>query len=375
MINVTNQLNKPFGNRFGSPGVFNQKDRTTKEKNTGVKFIGDLKKHGIYEAFNEINKLSEFFEALPNTKSDDIKDDTIKAHDKSESYNQFTESGSTQMMSSSAFMETKEHNTLGSAKQEDHKTRFEKQEKGKKLHFLFPFQRRASSHSPTSEEQIHNKIAEAISNNKKHSNERSWSKSQENNIKNYKNSSPVVANTSFIIGNADLYKSKKLGERRKGIITKEEKKMMEGKEVEDWLSNNISPQFYHNDGGLLPKDLDFDEFLDDQEIVSRVSNTFGKNRISQRDPKAAEVVVKTDGDDPNQWMYQTVGSFNNTSKERNDNSCEKENISPNIYKQMHLSDKHLDEFMKKENILQEDTFSIEAKENCDYDDLETYVLR
>lgn len=356
--------------------MFNQKDRKLKENNTGVKFIGDLKKHGIYEEFNEINKLTEFFEALPNTKSDDIKETTIKEHEKSKSFNQFTESQSTQMMSSSAFMDTKDNNTLGITKQEEHKARFENQEKVKKLHFMFPFQRRASSHSPSLEDQIHNKIAEAISNNKKHSNERSWSKSQENNIKNYKNSTPVVANTSFIIGSADLYKSKKLGERRKGIITKEEKKMMEGKEVEDWLSNNISPQFYHNNWKLLIDDLDFDGYLDDKEIVSRVSNTFGKNKITQKDNKVVEVAIKTDAEDSNQWMYQTVGSFNdNTSKERNEHSRDKENVSPNMYRQMHLSDKHLDEFMKKENILQEDTFSIEAKENYDYDDLETYVLR
>lgn len=123
-------------------------------------------------------------------------------------------------------------------------------------------------------------------------------------------------------------------------------------------------------------DLDFDGYLDDKEIVSRVSNTFGKNKITQKDNKVVEVAIKTDAEDSNQWMYQTVGSFNdNTSKERNEHSRDKENVSPNMYRQMHLSDKHLDEFMKKENILQEDTFSIEAKENYDYDDLETYVLR
>jgi hypothetical protein len=332
VINATNQINVPFDSRFGSPGVFNQQDRKFKEKNTGMKFIGDLKKHGIYDEFNEINKLSEFFEALPNNKSGDIKLDTIKAHEKSRSSNQLNETKSTQMMTSSAFIDTIDDNTMESTNMEDHKARFENQEKGKKLHFIFPFQRRATSHSPSSEDQIHNKIAEAINNNTRHSNERSWSLSQDNNVSIYKNSSPVVANTSFIIGGADLYKSKKLGERRKGIITKEEKKMLEGKEVEDWLNINISTKFY-NGGQILPGKPDLDGYLDDQEIVSRVSNTFGKNRISKRDHKVKEVAVKAEGD-PNQWMYQTVGSFNdNASKERNEHVCDKENESPNITKQ------------------------------------------
>lgn len=103
--------------------------------------------------------------------------------------------------------------------------------------FLFPFQRRARSHSPPSEEQINNKIAEAISNNLKKEKERSWSKSIETkpSFKNQKSQSPVVANTSFMIGGAEFQKSKRLGDRTRRYIINKECQMMKRQEVEDWL--------------------------------------------------------------------------------------------------------------------------------------------
>ena len=211
VINVTNQKKNPLQHRFGSPGQQNSIV-------TSQKFIGEMKRHGIYDALNEMNKFSEFFEALPE-KLVDSKDEKVKEHEQSHSSNNFTESQSTQMMSSSAFMDTKDHNTVGSSKLEIHKARFDEKESSDKLHFLFPFQRRARSHSPPSEEQIHNKIAETITNNIKPQKERRWSKNNEN-----KNASPVVANTSFIIGGVDFHKNRRLGDRARKGITKEERR-------------------------------------------------------------------------------------------------------------------------------------------------------
>ena len=61
--------------------------------------------------------------------------------------------------------------------------------------FLFPYQRRARSNSPQTDKTINLKIAETLSNNAKL--ERSWSNSLENNNESL---TPVVANTSFVIG-------------------------------------------------------------------------------------------------------------------------------------------------------------------------------
>lgn len=133
------------------------------------------------------------------------------------------------MLSNSGVIESKDK-PLITSKREELKARYEEKEGNKKLQFLFPFQRRARSHSPPSEEQIQNKIAAAINSNIKGEKERSWSKSLEHT----KNSSAVVANTSFMIGGLDFSKDKKFGRSRKGI-TREEKEMMKSKEVEEWL--------------------------------------------------------------------------------------------------------------------------------------------
>lgn len=214
------------------------------------------------------------------------------------------------------------------------------------MQFLFPFQRRARSHSPPSEEQIHNKIAEAISSNIKGDKERSWSKNHDHN----KNSSPVVANTSFMIGGIDFNKGKKLG--RKGI-TREEKEMLKGKEVEEWLKNNRALH------GVSKGEMDFEGFLDDQEVVTKVKSSLQQDTACWNE-------TKDKGNDGSQWMYQTVDSFNdNASKERKHyDTDDQENESPNIYKQMKLTDRHLEEFLNQGKILEEFTFSVDASPEC-----------
>jgi hypothetical protein len=197
IINVTNQVHNH--RRFGSPGLFNQG-----QKPQGAHFIGEMKKHGIYDAFNDINVLSEFLDALPSKEG------------------KFIEITNTPGM------------RINDQKEEAKYSHIHAQ---KGTPFLFPFQRRARSYSPPSEEQINNKIAEAISNNLKNEKERSWSKSIEamSSYKNQKNQSPVVANTSFMIGGAEFQKSKRLGDRTRKYINKKEIQMMKEQEVEDWL--------------------------------------------------------------------------------------------------------------------------------------------
>lgn len=45
-------------------------------------FIGEMKKHGIYDAFNDINKFSEFFEALPKKEEGEGEVESVKVQEK-----------------------------------------------------------------------------------------------------------------------------------------------------------------------------------------------------------------------------------------------------------------------------------------------------
>ena len=233
---MTNQARKPFSNRFGSPGLFNKQKKESEEPNSGIKFMGEMKKHGIISALDDMNKFSEFFEKKPSSKERELQEPDSQKEKKSGSLQKFTESQSTQMASSNEFINSKYKHIMKSEKVEHHKARFGSVDKDKESQFLFPFQRRARSHSPPSENQIKGKIVETI--NHIREKERSWSKSAENN-----KPIPVVANTSFMIGGVDLGRSKKKpGQKTKYILNPEEKRMMETKEVEEWLADNTSPE-------------------------------------------------------------------------------------------------------------------------------------
>ena len=385
MINVTNQAKKPFSNRFGSPGLLNKGNKSSEERNSEVKFIGEMKKHGIMSALDDMNKFSEFFNSKPGNE-EDLKNSTIQSthNEKSANSYHFTESQSTQMMSSNEFINSKYKHVMASGKVEHHKTRFESVDQDSKGAFLFPFQRRARSHSPPSKSEIQSKIAKTIINNR--DKERSWSKSAENN-----KSIPVVANASFIIGGIDLGNHKKLGQRVRKELNKEEKRMMDTKEVEEWLSNNLSPDITKFENQVLSKNLNFEEFLDENDIISQVSNSLNKNKklpyINKLTKKVEDTINEQDD-----WMYQTVGSFNGSkSRERNSYSQTegKENDCPNI-NFLKIEEENSDSIngasskintkkgkMKYKNtgdkILEELTFSIEGEEKRDYDDLETYI--
>ena len=59
------QSRKTGGTRFGSPGQSNSNNESMNQSTNPVKgknFIKDMKKHGIFKAFNDINKFSEFFQ-------------------------------------------------------------------------------------------------------------------------------------------------------------------------------------------------------------------------------------------------------------------------------------------------------------------------
>lgn len=132
-----------------------------------------MKRHGIIEALNDINKFSEFFETLPS-KGEDRSSQSQMNPDTTGSPNN-TENSS--QIFSNSMVNGDQNQRLITLKREEHKGRFnENKVISTGSNFLFPFQRRARSHSPPSEEQIHKKIAEAMNNNIKPEKERSWSK-------------------------------------------------------------------------------------------------------------------------------------------------------------------------------------------------------
>lgn len=84
-------------------------------------------------------------------------------------------------------------------------------------------------------------------------------------------------------------------------------------------------------------------------------------------------------------MYQTVDRFSGNSNKGkgNKNGIEQfeydlddqENQSPNLYGRPPLNNFHLEAFMRHERLKQEYTFSIDGKDSCDYDDLDTYIKK
>lgn len=152
-------------------------------------------------------------------------------------------------------------------------------------------------------------------------------------------------------------------------ITEEEELMLKGKEVEDWL--------YNNEDSFSNEELKLEDSIDDKEILSRITSNFGPTG-SNSDPNNIEQgEQRTKTSDFNDWMYQTVGSFNDKSGAKNyDNYRDAlendENMSPNLHYQIENS--HLEEFMQQqEKVFKQDTFSIDSEHNLEYDDLESYM--
>lgn len=286
--------------RFGSPGVFNQ----MKEKK-GEYFIGDMKKYGIITALNEMNNFKEFFESQPS---------------KSVSRQQQPPSKEPGCAARSS-VEMKPQSR-------DEKRDESKEEKSP---FMFPFQRRARSYSPPSIEQINNKIAETIINNTKAKNERSCS----NSLEGHKNSSAVVANTSFMIGGFESTKKRKFGDTSRRQGCKKEEIVIKSREVEEWLFNN---------------EMSFSN--DENEIFDRLTSNFGQNNDFSGIETLSRSGVKderTKTDEFNKWMYQTVDMNEQaivSAKVDPYENSDAENLSPNMYKQFQLENYHLENFLK-----------------------------
>lgn len=165
--NVIIQSNKQGGSRFGSPGQSNLETSQVNPKcsRRGDKsFIKDMKKYGILKAFNDINKFTEFFQNSPSGNQE--------LSEKSKENSKHCISGNLECEYHSSSMQeiaesAQDKNTKSTYLLEElQKEEASAQTKNLKcFKFIFPFQRRARSHSPPKNSVITNKIIETMNNN------------------------------------------------------------------------------------------------------------------------------------------------------------------------------------------------------------------
>ncbi|CAI2384841.1 unnamed protein product [Moneuplotes crassus] len=371
-LNVTNQAKKPFNNRFGSPGLL-QKKKETEKANTGIKFMGEMKKHGIKDALDDMNKLAGFFQYKSSPKEEDFKNSAIcnNPNDKSTNSEYFTQSTSHHMASPNDFMNSDSKNTVGSGIVAGKRAFFGSEENVDEedpSKFLFPFQRRARSHSPPSSAEVQTKIAETIHNNRER--ERSWSKSAENS-KNI----PVIAKTSFIIGGINSGKIRKLGNR--GRKAYKDTRVRRTQEPPQWFENNSSSSSSEYENPVVSASIELDDFLDENEIINQVTNSFNKNKGSANQGLKNE--ASSNIEEIDDWMYQTVGAFEKSFSKGNkectkENNKDDQNINKMINQRANES-KAKGYENKVDKVLEDLTFSMEEKEEIDYNDLETYIKK
>lgn len=145
--NVINQSRKIGGTRFGSPGqndssCYGEVHKVNKKDD--ISFMKDMKKHGILKAFNDMNKLTEFFQSSPKNEEDILGGNSISyKHASSQIIENDYQTSSIQEIANAA----NDKNTKSTYLLEE----MDKEETTKNLKSfkcIFPFQRRARSHSP-----------------------------------------------------------------------------------------------------------------------------------------------------------------------------------------------------------------------------------
>lgn len=209
---------------------------------------------------------------------------------------------------------------------------------------IFPFQRRAKSRSPSTKEEINNKIAEKLSNNSGSNGERSWSNSNER----LKESNPVIANVKFMIGGFELNK-KKIGKHSKlGQKYSDNENLFKNKEVDEWLkqsTNDYESKFSGN-------------AYDDDQMIDLISSSLSKMSKNNLNPviKSKESMSSKHDVDADSWMYQSINSKEEvpviSSKLHNLFTNNKENQSPNYkQKQFELDNIHVEDFLRNKKLI------------------------
>jgi len=238
--NVIIQSKKVGGNRFGSPGQSNNGPSSTNPffvRKKDKTFMKDMKKHGILKAFNDINKFTEFFQNSPSCHQESLEGNGMSyKHFSSTNLDSENQNSSMLDISNAANNKnTKSSYLLDEMEKEDKQTN-EATKNLKSIRWIFPFQRRARSHSPPKNSVISNKIIESMNYNSPDSilDQSSIHKDSENTNEKGKNKA-VVANPNFLIGSYHLLNKRN---NLNSYITEascEEEPMLQCKEVEEWL--------------------------------------------------------------------------------------------------------------------------------------------
>ena len=129
--------------------------------------------------------------------------------------------------------------------------------------FMFPFQRRAKSRSPSTKEEINNKIAEKLSNNSGSNGERSWS----NSIERLKESNPVVANVKFMIGGFEFNKKKINKSTKFDKKWNDNEIIFKNKEVDEWLKQKCDDN---------SNKYSWSNAYDDDQVIDYITSSFSK---------------------------------------------------------------------------------------------------
>lgn len=240
-------LNRKTGaQRFGSPGYSNAQSQDalspSKKKDT---FIKDMKKHGILRAFNDINKFSEYFEHSPSPTRDLVE----IASPPPPTQEQLRQ------------MEGSQSADAG----------------------VFPFQRRARSHSP---------IKESIERQMK-------LKAQDNDITSpERKKQAVIANANFFIGAPESALTGESTNCRDKVKDTEED-LVKGKEVEEWLMGSGDAVTQEDTGKTSHPDMELTKQLSGS-ITGMLNSHF---REEDRDDSYAQKQEESKEDD---WMFQQI---------------------------------------------------------------------
>lgn len=234
--NVIMQSRKVGGTRFGSPGQnvnLSYKETANAHRKGDKNFMKDMKKHGILKAFNDINKFTEFFQSSPTSGQEDLWDNSLSyKHWSSQVFeNEYQSTSMRDIIDSAPDKNTKSTYLLEELQKEEEKTK-----NLKSFKWIFPFQRRARSHSPPKNSVISNKIIETMNNNSPDGalNDKDAKIKQKQ-----RQNKPVIASANFIIGSYHLLNKR---EKLESVINEQyhgegehNEKILQGKEVEEWL--------------------------------------------------------------------------------------------------------------------------------------------
>lgn len=315
--NVIIQSKKVGGNRFGSPGQVNPDvvDNQRPAKREAKNFMKDMKKHGILKAFNDINKFTEFFQSSPSWKQEVIEGHGINwKHFSSWNLEYDNEKSSIQEIANAA----NDKNTKSTYILEE----MEKEEKEpnktlKSFKFIFPFQRRARSHSPPKNSVISNKIIETMNNNSPDGILAQSSIRNDNEANNKGKGKAVIANPNFLIGSYHLLNKKENLNSLINASYTEEEPMLQGKEVEEWLMGS---------GMSIPDATT--GCTDNSELTKQFSSNLSgflntlKNRQMEKQNESPKKKWIDDWGELEEWMFSSL----NNEKDEFDEEKEDEQI-------------------------------------------------